>query len=104
MAKMILTQILLPLYDNSGRRLSPQLHRTVKLELSQRFGGLTAYSRSPAQGLWRRKSSIQREEIVVYEVMSKLPHSRWWLAYRKELEKRFQQSVVVVRAQQILVI
>jgi hypothetical protein len=103
MVKMNLTQILLPLHDNKGRRFAQKLHLGVKVELSKKFGGLTAYSRSPAEGLWRRKRSTQREEIVVYEVMSKRLDRRWWSAYRKALEKRFQQSVVVIRAEQILV-
>ncbi len=103
MVKMILTQILLPIYDNTGKRFSRILHREVKLELSEKFGGLTAYSRSPAEGLWKRNRATRRDDIIVYEVMARRLNGSWWSKYRKELERRFRQSVVVIRAEHILV-
>lgn len=50
---MYLVQILLPLYDN---RKHPFLHSDFKLvrgELTEHFGGVTAFVRSPAEGLWK---------------------------------------------------
>ncbi len=49
---MHLVQILLPLYDNAGAPLPRALYDRVREELSRRFGGLTAFTRSPAEGLW----------------------------------------------------
>jgi hypothetical protein len=101
---MHLVQILLPLYDNAGKRLRQKLYDDVKGELSKKFGGLTAYTRSPAEGLWKRKSHTQREDIIVYEVMTQVRSASWWRRYRKELESRFKQSEIIVRAQSIVLL
>jgi hypothetical protein len=48
---MYLIHILLPLKDNQGRPHGRELFRGVAGELTERFGGLTAYTRAPAEGL-----------------------------------------------------
>lgn len=99
---MYLVQVLLPLYDNTGRRLPPALHQTVRDELAARFGGLTAHTRAPAEGLWVTDSArVQRDEIVIYEVMTTHLDADWWRDYRVALEGRFAQQSVVVRSQWI---
>lgn len=97
-----LVQILLPLYDANGERFAQALYGRVKDELTERFGGLTAYARAPAEGLWETKPGRkQRDDIVVYEVMAEELDSAWWTGYRQELEQRFRQRELVVRAQAI---
>jgi hypothetical protein len=96
---MHLVQILLPLYDNEGRPQPPALFGGVRAELADRFGGLTAYSRAPAEGVWRDEGQgTQRDDIVVIEVMARTLDRDWWSAYRARLERSFRQEVVVVRA------
>src|SRR5689334_20295453 len=48
-----IVQILLPIYDNQGAKFESGVYDLVRSELIERFGGLTAYTRSPAVGLWR---------------------------------------------------
>lgn len=99
---MVLIQLLLPLYDNDGRRLPSALYASTREELMARFGGLTAYSRTPADGLWQEdESRTVRDELVIYEVMSDALDEPWWRDYRKMLETRFRQEQLVVRAQEI---
>jgi hypothetical protein len=43
-------EILLPLRDNSGRPFAAETYAEVRQILTERFGGLTAFPRSPAQG------------------------------------------------------
>lgn len=94
-----LVEILLPLFDNHGQALPKTLYQRVQAELMERFGGLTAYSRVPAEGYWRRASEdTHADEIVVYEVMTEHLDVAWWTDYRRELEARFRQKAVVVRA------
>ena len=93
-----LVTILLPVFDPEGRAFPPQLLGRVKQELTDRFGGLTAYARAPAQGLWRDEGKTERDDIVVLEVMTRNLDRDWWAAYRRELEARFRQDAVVVRA------
>ena len=100
---MFLVQILLPLYDNDGREV-PQLEfRRVTSEISDRFGGLTAFTRAPAEGVWRESEAAQHvhDDIVVFEVMVEALDRDWWVSYRRDLERRFRQSKIVIRAQQI---
>jgi hypothetical protein len=97
-----LIQILLPLYDPEGERFPQAAYAAVKDELTERFGGLTAYARAPAEGLWESHSGrTQRDDIVVYEVMTEELDRAWWKEYRQELEQRFQQRELVVRAHEI---
>ena len=75
---------------------------TVAAELPERFGGLTAYARAPAAGLWQEASGrTQRDDIVVYEVMVETLEPPWWTQYRRRLEARFAQDELVVRAYEI---
>lgn len=96
---MHLVQILLPLYDRTGRQFAGAFYDQVAQEVTERFGGLTAYARAPATGLWEgRPGQATRDDIVVYEVMVERLDAQWWAAYRKVLEARFVQEELVVRA------
>ena len=97
-----LVQVLLPLYDNDGKALPRDLYREVGSELAERFGGLTAHTRAPAEGLWREGAApTVRDDIVIYEVMTEKIDRRWWQTYRRRLESRFRQEQVVIRVQDI---
>ncbi len=99
---MYLIHILLPLNDNEGRPHGRGLFRAVAGELTERFGGLTAHTRAPAEGLWKEDSSgTSKDEIVIYEVMTDGLDEAWWREYLRGLESRFRQEQVVVRAQQV---
>ena len=96
---MYLIQLLLPVYDNSGRRFPPAHHKAVKEELAACFGGLTAYTQAPAEGLWSDDRGVQtRDDIIVYEVMTDAVDADWWKAFRERLEVQFEQREVLVRA------
>ena len=98
---MHLIQLLLPLYDNAGTPFPRAHYESVSRELTRAFGGLTAYTRSPAEGLWREGGEgTQRDDIVVYEVMADSLDEPWWRRYREELERRFAQDRLVVRSQE----
>jgi hypothetical protein len=96
-----LVQILLPLCSNEGKAFPKAYFSAVKLELSTRFDGLTAYSRASAEGLWRTGQKLKRDNIVVYEVMADRFDVAWWRKYKRSLEKMFRQESLVVRAQRI---
>jgi len=98
---MYLIQILLPVQDNEGAAFDPELYREVREELSSRFGGLTAFTRAPAEGHWEDDGKTTRDDIVVFEVMADELATAWWQTYRQRLERMFRQDVIVIRAQQI---
>ena len=95
---MFLVEILLPLYDNDGRRFGAGEYDRVSEELAARFGGVTAFRRSPAEGVWREGGEESRDQLVVFEVMAEGLEREWWREYREELERRFRQEKMVVRA------
>jgi hypothetical protein len=96
-----LIQLLLPLHDNERKAFPQEEYTAVRSELTNHFGGITAYTRAPALGLWKPNGSeASQEDIVVFEVMSKELDCDWWQAYKHELEKRFRQEMLVIRAQE----
>ena len=98
---MHLVQILLPLYDNEQNPQPGDAFRRVRSELTERFGGLTVYTRAPAEGMWKLNDNhTSRDDIVIFEVMASQLDAPWWRKYRHELEARFRQDVIVIRAQQ----
>ena len=98
---MHLVQILLPLFDENGNRLPEAEYGRVRGELTDRFGGLTAFTSAPAEGLWKTEGKTARDDIVVIEVMAQELEKPWWARYRRSLEDRFRQDAIVVRAQPI---
>jgi hypothetical protein len=101
MSSVFLIQILLPLYDNEGNRQPELEFRRVSSELAHRFGGLTAFTRAPAEGIWKDDAEAhpKHDEIVVLEVMTDVLDRNWWSDYRRDLERRFRQEEIVIRAQ-----
>ena len=99
---MQLVQILLPLRDGKGRGFPVSLFDAVADAMTERFGGVTAYTRTPAEGRWKPGSDAAHEEdVVVIEVMVAELDPVWWRTYRRGLEKTFKQKKVVIRAQAI---
>lgn len=99
---MHLIQLFLPLYDSVGAPFSKALYLEVQRELVECFGGMTAYNRVPAQGLWRENSeAATRDNLITVEVMAKSLDRSWWRAYRMTLEDRFKQEVLLVRSHMI---
>jgi hypothetical protein len=95
-----LIQILLPTLQANGEAVPRELFQEITSELTHRFGGLTAYTRAPAEGLWKDDGDKPvQDEIVIYEVMVTEVDAAWWKEYRRKLEERFDQNCVIVRAQ-----
>lgn len=96
---MHLVQILLPLYDNDGRALARDLYDRVFRMLTERFGGVTAFTRSPAEGAWKEPGGgANRDRVVIFEVMVERLDHDWWGAYRRQLEADFKQEKILIRA------
>lgn len=92
-----LIQILLPLEDNTGESFPPASFERVKRELAERFGGVTAFMQRPAEGVWTGNGTFEHDRVVTFEVMAEGLDIAWWKEYRRALELRFAQDVVVIR-------
>ena len=94
-----LIQVILPLYDNERRPFSPTELVRVRRELTDRFGGITAYTRAPAEGFWEDADGhTRRDDVVIVEVMVEMLERDWWQRYGRELAGRFAQEEMVIRA------
>lgn len=96
---MILVQLLLPLYDNEGNMFPSNFFTTLKTELTEKFGGITTYTRSPASGFWKEDDdNIVHDDIIIYEVMTEELDLIWWKAFKLRLEVHFKQEEIIVRS------
>ena len=94
-----LVQILLPLRMRGGAEVPAEMFAEVRAELTQRFGGVTAYSRSPATGLWKRtEAEVERDQVIMVEVVVDAFDREWWTQYRDRLAQRFDQEEIHARA------
>lgn len=89
---------MLPLYDNEGEAFAQESYDRVRDELIKKFGGVTAFRSSPAEGIWKEGGRISRDAIIIFEIMAEELEREWWTTYRAELEARFRQERVIVRA------
>jgi hypothetical protein len=96
MAEMYLIQILLPVIGAQSDRPDP--YEMLREELTSRFGGMTFHKNAPAEGLWANDDDVEKDAIIIAEVMIDDLHRDWWHTYRKTLEDRFQQEEIVIRA------
>jgi len=100
---MYLIEFLVPVFDNEGRRFDKAEFDDLRRELTDRFGGVTAFSRSPAVGLWADEGGqIRKDDLALFEVMADTLDREWWQDYRKALERRFRQQEIVMRATHVV--
>jgi hypothetical protein len=98
-SRMWLVQILLPAFGKEGRAIARHIFRETALQLARDFGGVTAYTRAPAEGLWRNKGQkLEHDDIVIYEVMAKSVNPRKWALRKKQLATTFRQDEIIVRS------
>jgi hypothetical protein len=96
---MFLVEFFLPTFDNDGARIPKDEFDRVRRELTERFGGVTAFMRSPAMGLWADDTGeVRRDDLVSFEVMTETLDRDWWRDYREQLGKRFRQQEILMRA------
>jgi hypothetical protein len=99
---MYLIQLLLPLHDNDKQVFPSDYVDNVRRTLTERFGGVTAFLRSPALGLWKEgEDELTHDEVVMFEVISSELDSDWWVGYRVELQNKFSQDELLVWASEI---
>jgi len=99
---MHVVEIFLPLKRNDGSEQPRALFAEVRGELVERFGGLTAFSRAPAEGLWEDgDGDVQRDSIVIFEVVADALDRGWWRDFCERIERLFEQDEVLIRATKI---
>jgi hypothetical protein len=95
---MVLIQLLLPAAPAEDGRRGDALKTTAD-ELRDHFGGLTAYVRSPAEGLWTSPDGrTEFDDVVMIEVVTERFERPWWKQYAATLAIRFDQDAIHIRA------
>ena len=95
---MELVQIVLPVFAAGGDRHPRDTFDRTLAELTDRFGGVTAFTRAPAEGLWDDGSGrVVEDDVIVVEVLTE-ETDEWWADYKRLLEKRFAQETILIRA------
>lgn len=104
-----LVEIFLPLYkgkgDGSGQRVGKEILDSVRTELTEKYGGVTAYLRSPASGEWKdEQAHVVHDDLVIFEVMTDSLEKDWWTKFKRRLESIFQQKEILIRATTVEVV
>jgi hypothetical protein len=74
-------------------------------ELISRFGGVTAYLRTPAHGVWTSpEGRREHDDVVMVEVVTADFDRSWWREYSASLARRFVQETIHVRALRVEVL
>ncbi len=99
---MHLLQIFLPVRNNNDKPFPKGHYTRIRKTLTKEFGGLTAYTRAPAEGLWKDKQDDARhDDMVIFEIMTEELDKPWWKQYKKELETTFAQDEIIIRVQKV---
>lgn len=94
---MQIVEVFLPLNTGSGVSIGGDVIDGIIGGLADRFGGATAFTRAPAEGLWKQQAEIQKDRIIIIEVMVAEVDETWWKGYRGRLEAELEQEEVMIR-------
>lgn len=95
---MEIVEVFLPLDTREGEPIARDTFEQIVQDLARRFGGATAFKRAPADGLWKQGDTIQRDRVIIFEVLVEKIDAEWWANYRQKLESDLEQDEVLIRA------
>jgi len=102
---MMLIQLLLPSKSSTGEAILHEPIAETRAELVKRFGGVTAFLRSPARGAWTSpQGDVEQDDVVMVEVMAPQFDRTWWGEYAHVLAQRFGQQSIMIRASRVSVL
>ncbi|MCF0075275.1 hypothetical protein LZD49_32645 [Dyadobacter sp. CY261] len=95
---MYLMQIFLPTRDNQGDSIPEEHFLALRDELTDRFGGVTIYTRAPVEGIWKpSENNAQVDQLVIYEVLLGSLEISYWKKVKSRLETSFMQAQIMMR-------
>ncbi|WP_196258686.1 hypothetical protein [Pelagibacterium limicola] len=95
---MQLVGVFLPLDTKHQTPIAPDVFEGIFRDLAHRFGGATAFSRAPAQGLWNDEGLMKSDRLIIVEVMVEDVDESWWKDYRLWLKSELEQDEIIIRA------
>jgi hypothetical protein len=97
-------EIFLPMKANDGTPFRGEVFDRIEDELTEKFGGVTAYKRAPAEGRWNSGGEMQVDEIAIFEVVADGIDHAWWKRFRAALEESLRQEKILITAREIEVL
>jgi hypothetical protein len=102
---MFVVELFIPLEKPDGTPTPPATFERIKSELTERFGGVTSFLQSPAEGAWKPRSrGVIHDRVAIFEVMVRDVDTVWWRSYRQQLEAELEQEVILARLYQVTVL
>jgi len=102
---VFVVELFLPLETPDGSPVASSFFEQVKSELTERFGGVTSYLQSPAEGAWKPTGEqVVHDRVAIFEVMVKDVDTVWWRDYRHKLENELDQEQILARLYQVTVL
>ena len=102
---MFVVELFLPLEKPDGSAVPASVFDRVKNELTDRFGGVTSYLQSPAEGAWKPPAeAVIHDRVAIFEVMVSDVDTAWWRQYRHALEQELDQHQILARLYQVTVL
>jgi hypothetical protein len=86
---MYLIESLLPVRNSEGRPFAAKTYQNLRAELTEHYGGVTAFNHAPVEGETEAGSGKVHDDIIVFGVMTDKLDRRWWKQYREGLERTF---------------
>lgn len=102
---MYLIQFFLPLYDTNGEQFTKQKFVKVQKLLTDKFGGITSYVRSPAAGFWKDASDhVVKDDVILFEVVTDQIERDYWKDLKTFLLEEFQQEEILLRGHEVFML
>jgi hypothetical protein len=95
-------EIYVPLCDNEGNEINPQLLKSLKVRLRERFGGFT-YFPQEGEGEWETGGQTFRDRIVIIRVLTQeqWEAEKWFHGLKDELKAQYDQSDFLITSKQV---
>ncbi|MDQ0637814.1 inorganic pyrophosphatase [Pedobacter sp. W3I1] len=93
--KQKLIQLFLPLINSPS---ADKKLKALEQKLIKNFGGLSIYAQNPVSGKWREKGQLEKDKMMVFEVMVPIFDQKFWQKLKTSLEKQFNQKEILIRS------
>ncbi|MFD0941497.1 inorganic diphosphatase [Pedobacter boryungensis] len=90
-------ELFIPVYNKKGKPFPKKYYTNLHQKLTDKFGGLTMYSRVPVIGFWKENTAnTVKENIIVYEVLATEIDDKFWSKLKKWILKTFAQEEIII--------
>jgi len=93
--KQKLIQLFLPLTNS---RSADKKLKALEQKLIKNFGGLSIYAQNPVFGSWREKGQLEKDKMMVFEVIVSVLDQEFWKELKSSLKKQFRQKEILIRS------